>query len=95
VQPLAALLGIVMGSSVALLAGLAMTLAVFLLLPEYQDRLAGEYQPLLKAVAWAALLAGASVLAFVGQIKAKPWRRAAQAGLVVVVALAVWIYRPG
>ncbi len=42
-QPLVALLGIVMGSSVALLAGLAMTLAVFLLMPEFQERLSGEY----------------------------------------------------
>ena len=50
-QPLVALIGIVMGSSVALFAGLVMTLVVFLLLPEYRDRLSGEFQPLLAAVA--------------------------------------------
>lgn len=93
-QPLAALIGIVMGSSVALLAGLLMTLAVFLLLPEYRDRLSGEFQPLLAAVAWAALLVGVSVAAFVGQIKHRPWRLWAQLGLAVAILLVGWNYWP-
>ena len=93
-QPLVALLGVVMGSSVALLAGLSMTLAVFLLLPGHHDRLSGEYLPLLRAVAWAALLVATSATAFVGQLKMKPWRIPAQLGLVVAVSLVAWTYWP-
>lgn len=93
-QPLVALLGIVMGSSVALLAGLTMTLAVFLLMPEFQERLSGEYIPLLKAIAWAVLLAGTSAAAFLGQLKLKPWRLVAQVGMVASVGLMAWNYWP-
>lgn len=93
-QPLAALIGIVMGSSVAMFAGLVMTLAVFLLLPEYRDRLSGEFRPLLAAAAWAALLVAASATAFVGQVKRLSWRLWAQWGLVVAVLLVGWNYWP-
>ncbi len=93
-QPLTALLGIVMGSSVALLAGLSMTLAVFLLLPEYHSRLSGEFAPLLQAIAWAVLLTVTSGASFLGQLKSKPWRQAAQFGLVVSVGLVAWRYWP-
>jgi hypothetical protein len=94
VQPLVALLGIVMGSSVALLAGLTMVLAVFMLMPEFHDRLAGEYVPLLRAIAWAVLLAVTSAAAFVGQLKSRPWRFVAQLGLVVSVGFVAWNYWP-
>ncbi|MEJ0100531.1 MAG: hypothetical protein WDO12_12715 [Pseudomonadota bacterium] len=88
-----ALLGVVMGSSVALLAGLGMTLAVFLLMPEFHERLSAEFGPLVQAVAWAGLLTATSAAAFVGQLKARPWRLIAQLGLVLsvgVVALKYW-----
>jgi hypothetical protein len=94
VQPLTVLLGIVMGSSVALLAGLSMTLAVFLLLPEYRDQLSAEYFPLLEAIAWAALLTAASAAAFVGQLKGRPWRIGAQLALAISVGLVAWNYWP-
>jgi hypothetical protein len=94
VQPLVVLIGIVMGSSVALLAGLVMTLAVFLLLPGVDDRLAGEYRPLLQAIAWAVLLTGASVAAFAGQLRLRPWRMQAKLALVVALLLVGWKYWP-
>jgi hypothetical protein len=94
VQPLTVLLGIVMGSSVALLAGLGMVLAVFLLMPEYSDRLSGEYGPLFRAVGWAMLLVATSAAAFVGQLKMKSWRVMAQVGLAVSVALVALTYWP-
>ena len=83
-----------MGSSVALFVGLAMTLVVYLLLPEFHDRLAGEFRPLLAAVAWAAALVAASSLAFVGQLKAWPRRHLAQAGLAVLLLAFGWTYWP-
>jgi len=93
-QPLVALLGIVMGSSVALLAGLVMTLVVFLLLPGFEERLSGEYAPLLRAVAWAVLLTATSAAAFVGQLKTTRWRVAAQLALVVSLGLVARTYWP-
>jgi hypothetical protein len=94
VQPLVVVIGIVMGSSVALLAGLAMVLAVFLLLPGFDDRLAGEFQPLLQAIAWAVLLTGASVAAFVAQLRLRPWRMPAKLALVGALLLVGWNYWP-
>ena len=93
-QPLVALVGIVMGSSVALLAGLVMTLLVFLLLPEFHDRLAGEFRPLLQAIAWAVLLAGASAASFVGLLRSRPWRHLAVLGLLLAAVLVTWSYWP-
>ena len=93
-QPLVVLIGIVMGSSVALLAGLAMVLAVFLLLPEFQDRLSGEFLPLLQAIAWAALLTAASVAAFLGQLRLRTWRLQAKLALVAALLLVGWNYWP-
>lgn len=93
-KPLAALLGILMGSLVAMFAGLAMTLAVYLLLPEYHDRLAGERAPLLKAVAWTACLAAVAVLAFLGEIRGRHWRRGSQLALGVLLAAFALAYWP-
>lgn len=93
-QPLAALIGIIMGSSVALLGGLLLTLVVLLLLPEFQDRLSGEFRPLLYAIAWAALLTGLSVAAFLGQIRARAWRSWALCGLVAAVLVVGRYYWP-
>jgi cytochrome bd-type quinol oxidase subunit 2 len=84
-----------MGSSVALLAGLAMTLAVFLLMPDMQDRLSGEYPSLLRAIAWAILLVVTSATAFVGQLKEKSWRIPAHVSLAAAVLLVGWNYWPG
>jgi hypothetical protein len=93
-RPWATLLGVVMGSSVALFVGLAMTLVVYLLLPEFHDRLAGEFRPLLAAVAWAAALVAVSALAFTGELKAWPRRHLAQVGLALLLVAFSWSYWP-
>lgn len=93
-QPLAALFGIIMGSSVALLAGLIMTLLVFALLPEFHDRLSGEFRPLAKAVAWAMLLTVTSVAAFWGEIKRRAWRLWAALGMGLSLAMVTAYYWP-
>jgi hypothetical protein len=93
-QPLVALIGVVMGSSVALLAGLIMVLLVFLLLPEFHERLAGEFRPLVFAIAWAALLTSASAASFLGELRQRSWRRYANAALVAAMLLVGWVYWP-
>lgn len=93
-KPLAALLGIVMGSLVAMFAGLAMTLAVYLLLPEYHDRLSGEWGPLLRAVGWTAILSLVAAGAFLGEIRGRRWRRGAQVALGLMLAAFAAMYWP-
>jgi hypothetical protein len=93
-RPLAIFLGIAMGSAVSLLAGIAMTVSVFLLLPEFQQRLHTEQRPLLVALAWSLALAAASAVAFLGEIKVRPWRRPVQGLLVAVLTGMVWHYWP-
>ncbi len=93
-RPLVVLLGIVMGSTVSIAAALLMTGVVFLLLPEYGARLAEERLPLLAACLLSVVLAGAAVASFYAELKSKPWRRLAHAGLVVMLAVAVWTYWP-
>jgi hypothetical protein len=94
VQPLAALFGIIMGSSVALLAGLIMTLLVFLLLPEFHERLSGEFRPLLQAIAWAVLLTATSAWAFWAQMKRHAWRVPSALAMAGALVLVGWIYWP-
>jgi hypothetical protein len=93
-RPLAVLLGIVMGSAVSLFGGLALTLLVFLLLPEFRDELSAELIPLLQAIAWAALLAAAAVAAFLGEVRHRTWRHVAQIATVVALVGIGWRYWP-
>src|SRR5438045_3671202 len=59
-RPLTALLGIVMGSAVALAIGLLMTWIVILLLPADEARFAPERAPLLRAIAVFTLFSAAA-----------------------------------
>ncbi len=93
-RPWATLLGVVMGSAVALLVGLGMTLVVYLLLPEFHERLAGEFRPLLAAVAWAAALVGVSTCAFVGELREWPRRYWVQVALAMLLLAYGWAYWP-
>ena len=93
-RPLAVLLGIVMGSAVALFGGLVLTFVVFLLLPQFRDELSAEFMPLLQAIAWAALLAAAAVAAFVGEIRRRAWRYGAMLATGVAVLGIGWRYWP-
>jgi hypothetical protein len=89
-RPLAVLLGIVMGSTVSVALGLAMTLVVFLFLPEQSARVDAEFVPLLRALTVTVLLAAAAVASFYGELRQLPWRRLAHAALsLALVAVAV------
>ena len=93
-RPLAVLLGIVMGSTVSLAVGLALTWVVFLLMPQHADRLAPEKAPLLKAILLFTLLAAAAAASFYGEIRTRPWRLQAIAAMVLLLGVAVWTYWP-
>ncbi|MDW8258006.1 MAG: hypothetical protein RML32_01025 [Gammaproteobacteria bacterium] len=70
---------------------LMLTLVVFLALPDQAERLQAELPILLQYVAAASALAGIAVAAFWGEIRRRPWRRAAQGALLVASpALLLW-----
>src|ERR1700731_5417051 len=77
VRPLTALLGIVMGSAVALATGLLMTWIVILFLPADQARSAPEHAPLLRAIAVFTLFSAASAGGFYGELRGRSRRPAA------------------
>jgi hypothetical protein len=93
-RPLTVLIGILMGSTVAIALGLGMVLIIFLILSDEHAQLRAEYGPLLRATALFSLLAGAATASFVGELRNRPWRRVAQAALVLGLAAAVWVYLP-
>jgi hypothetical protein len=63
-------------------------------MPEYRDRLAVEWAPLLKAVLWTACLCVVAALAFVGEIKDWRWRRGGQLALAVLLVAFAAYYWP-
>jgi hypothetical protein len=93
-RPLAVLLGIVMGSTVSISIGLALTLIVFALLPEYSDRIDDEYRPLLRSFAAMLVVSAVAVASFVGELRQRPWRHYASAALLLMLAGGLWVYWP-
>lgn len=93
-RPLAVLLGIVMGSTVSISIGLALTLIVFALLPEYSERIDDEYGPLLRSFAAMLVVSAVAVASFVGELRQRPWRYYASAALLLMLAGGLWSYWP-
>jgi hypothetical protein len=93
-RPLAALLGILMGSAVALATGLLMTWIVILFLPAEEARFAPEHAALMRAIAVFTLFSAASAWSFYGELRERPWRGAAHGATVLVLGVAVWMYWP-
>lgn len=88
--PLAVLLGIVLGSAVSITVALSLTLLVFLLLPEYAPRIGEEFPPLLRALGASGVVATLAGAAFFGELRRRPWRRAAQVALSALLAFGAW-----
>lgn len=93
-RPMAVLIGIVMGSAIALTVSLSMSAVVFVLLPEYAARLASERLPLLRGLAWSWSLAGVSAACFVGELRGRRWRFGTEAVLAVMIAALLYHYWP-
>jgi hypothetical protein len=93
-RPLTALLGILMGSAVALATGLIMTWIVILFLPADEARFAPEHAALLRAIAVFTLFSAACAGSFYGELRERPWRGGAHGATVLMFAAAVWLYWP-
>jgi len=91
---MAVLVGIIMGSAVALSVSLSMSAIVFLLLPEYSARLTPERLPLLKGLLWSWSLAALGGASFVGELRHLRWRYATELALAVMLAALGFIYWP-
>jgi hypothetical protein len=86
-RPATALLGFVLGSSVAICFGLFGVAIIFWVLgPEYPE-LAAEVGPLLQHLLRFIVLAAIAGLSFFGMVLDKPWRRAAIAALAAAIAV--------
>ena len=93
-RPLAMLLGIVMGSLASVTLALALTLIVFAALPEYADRLAAEFSPLIRIFSATAALAAIAVAGFYGELRLRPWRRPVQVMFAVLCAVGTLVIWP-
>lgn len=93
-RPMAVLIGIIMGSAIALTASLSMSAIVFLLLPEYSARLASERWPLIKGLLWAWSLTAVASISFIGELRDRRWRFGTQAMLAAMLTALGWIYWP-
>jgi cbb3-type cytochrome oxidase subunit 1 len=93
-RPLAALLAILMGSAVALAAGLLLTWIVILFLPAEEARFAPERPALVRAVLVFTAFAAVTAASFYGEQRGRRWRLAAHAATLAMFALAVWLYWP-
>jgi len=83
-----------MGSTVSIAVALLLTGLVFLLLPEYAERLADERAPLLLACLLSVLLATSAATSFYGELRLRTWRYAAHGVLTLVLAGVLWSYWP-
>jgi len=93
-RPMAVLIGIIMGSAIALSVALSMSGVVFLLIPEYSARLAPERLPLLKGLAWSWSLALLGIISFAGELRNRRWRYPAQMGMAAILTALLIIYWP-
>ena len=93
-RPLAVLIGIVMGSSVAIALGLGMVLIIFLILAGERSELEAEFAPLLRATGLFAALSAAAAASFFGELKGARWRPYAFVALIGTLALVTWTYWP-
>lgn len=94
-RPAVVVLGFVLGSAAAITFALVGTTIVFITLRSEYPRLEDELRPLLLNVGLFSLLTVAAGSSFFGELKERPWRRLAQAALVVVlVAVAAYLAWP-
>ncbi|MFM7396942.1 MAG: hypothetical protein ACKO42_07480 [Gammaproteobacteria bacterium] len=93
-RPLSVLLGIVLGSAVSITVALMLTLAVFLLLPEFSERIGEEFPPLVMTLLASALIAVVSGFGFYGELRETAWRRLPQVALAVLLTTLGWLVWP-
>ena len=93
-RPLGFVTGVVLGSAASIALVLLMVVLVFAFAAGGQSPAGDEYPALLAAAGLFAVLAGAAAAAFVGQLRERSWRWAAQAAMWALLAAIAWYYWP-
>ena len=93
-RPMAVLIGIIMGSAVAMTVSLTMSAIVFFLLLEYSVRLAPERLPLLRGLMWSWSLAAVASASFIGELRERRWRYGIEVLLAAMLTALTIIYWP-
>ena len=93
-QPLTVITGILLGTSAAIAAGLAVVLLLFYILVDDHPRLAVEFAPLRSSTIIFIVMTAICAASFVGLVRRTPWRWVAQAGMWAGLALTVMYYLP-
>jgi hypothetical protein len=93
-RPLTVLLGIIMGSSVAMAVSLAMTAIVFVLLGDSAARYRNDGAPLLRGLIWSWSAVAISVTAFYGMVHGRPWRAWAASAVFLMLAIIGLVFWP-
>ena len=87
-RPAVVVLGFIFGSAAAITFALVGSVIVFAVLRSEYPRLDAELPSLLTSVVLFMLLTAAAGGSFYGEIKRRPWRHGAWAGMLVMLALA-------
>jgi hypothetical protein len=93
-RPFTVLIGIVLGSAASITFGLGAVLVVFCVLAGEHPGLSRELPQLVWSLTAFAVLTAASAGSFLGQVKARPWRRWAHLATGACLCAVVWLYWP-
>lgn len=93
-RPMTMLNGILLGTAAAIAVGSAVTLLIVSLLAGDSERLQGEWRPLLVTTVLFVLLTAVCAAAFIGHLRERAWRWAAQAGVLLALAAVVAFFWP-
>jgi FtsH-binding integral membrane protein len=94
-RPLAVLIGIIMGSTFTLFAGLSLTWVTLLFVPKDEaGELFGEQTTLRIAIAVFGTLSAVAGMSFYAQLRERRWRLAAHMAMTLCLCGAVWLYWP-
>jgi hypothetical protein len=93
-SPLAIITGIMLGTSASIAAGLSVVLLLFFLLADRHPRLASEYPALIESTGIFVFLTAICGISFIGLIRRRRWRWAAQAAMWAGLAGTVIYFLP-
>ena len=94
-RPLAVLIGIIMGSTFTLFAGLSLTWVTLLFVPkEEAGELFGEQATLRIAIAVFGTVSAIAAVSFYAQLRERRWRLIAHLATLASLCMALWVYWP-
>ena len=93
-RPFVVILGIILGTLVAIAFGLVTVLFIFWLLQDENPRFSAELVPLVQSSVIFTVLAATAAVGFLATLRGEPWRYAVLALLWVGLGLTGWLYWP-